>query len=63
MNGQASRSNSEFITQRDQFLATLDRYIEEFRQWECYFVSAAVLSRGFLEDEGIKKSIKKPSIC
>jgi hypothetical protein len=59
MQQQQARPNAEFISQRDSFLVQLDNYIEETRRWVPYFVTSAILERGFLEDEGIQMEAKR----
>jgi len=56
---QASLSNSEYISQRQQFLASIDTLFEQAKQWEPHFVTAAVQERGFLEDEGIRQEYQR----
>lgn len=65
---QASRSNQDYVANRDQFLVAIDSYLEELKKQWAPFVTAAVESRGFLDDEGIRheyeetiKSIKNES--
>ena len=66
--GQASLSNADYVAQRSNFLTDIDAYLEELKQFWPPFVTAAVESRGFLEDEGVRReyertidSIKKES--
>ena len=68
MEGQASLSNADYVAQRSNFLTDIDAYLEELKQFWPPFVTAAVESRGFLEDEGVRReyertidSIKKES--
>lgn len=68
MEEQASWSNADYVAQRSDFLINIDTYLEQLKQFWPPFVTAAVESRGFLEDEGVRReyertidSIKKES--
>jgi hypothetical protein len=56
---QSNRGNPEYISNKNQVLQQLDAYIEESRRFQPAFVSAAILERGFLEDEGIRREYQK----
>ncbi len=65
---QANRSNEDYVAQRSTFLTNIDVHREALKQFWPPFVAAAVKSRGFLEDEGVRReyertieSIKKES--
>ena len=55
MTEQAVRPSAEYIGQRDAFLQGVDTLLEESKRWRPAFTAAAVLQRGFLEDEGIRE--------
>lgn len=59
MKTQSERNHSDFINQKAQFLTQIDGLLEESRRQEHYFVSAAVIERGFLEDEGIRREYQR----
>ena len=68
MEEQANWSNVDYVAQRSQFLTNIDTYLEEIKEFWPPFITAAIESRGFLEDEGIRReyestidSIKKES--
>lgn len=52
---QAQHNNQEYMANTESFLATIESQIEAIRQHWAHFVAAAVIERGFLEDEGVKK--------
>jgi len=56
---QSKRSSAEFLAQRQGFLTNLDTHLDEARKWLTYFVTAAVVERGFLEDEGIRQEYQR----
>lgn len=56
---QASRSNQDYVANRDQFLNTIRSYLEELKRFWAPFVTAAVESRGFLDDEGIRREYEE----
>jgi hypothetical protein len=51
---QAAHADPTYLQERDQFLNQLDAHMEELRRHISSFVAAAVIERGFLEDEGIR---------
>ena len=59
MNEQANRNSSEFISQRQTFLSNIDSNLEQSNRSLPYFVTAAVVERGFLSDEGIKQEYER----
>jgi hypothetical protein len=59
MNAQAQRSNAEYVSQRNQFLSTIDTYFEQLLIHWPFFVAAAIETRGFLQDEGIRKEYER----
>ena len=68
MTAQTDYSNQDYVAQRDQFLVDIDAQLENLKQFWPPFVTAAVETRGFLEDEGVQReyertieSIKKES--
>ncbi len=68
MEEQANWSNADYVAHKSQFLANIDTYLEDLKQYWPPLVTAAVESRGFLEDEGVRReyertinSIKKDS--
>lgn len=56
---QVSRSNAEYVSQRESFLKTIKNQIEDIKQFWSPFVTAAVETRGFLQDEGIRKEYQR----
>lgn len=52
---QAQHNNQEYIANTEGFLSQINGQLEAIRQHWAHFVTAAVIDRGFLEDEGIKK--------
>lgn len=59
MNAQAQRSNAEYVSQRTQFLSTINTYFEQLLIHLPFFVTAAIETRGFLQDEGIRKEYER----
>ena len=59
MEAQASLQSADYINQRDSFLVTVRAHVEEARQWLPLFAGSAVLERGFLEDEGIRREYER----
>lgn len=59
MQAHAGRNNPEYVTQRDNFLAQIDGSLEQLLQYWSPFVTAAIESRGFLQDEGIRKEYQR----
>ena len=55
LNAQAQRPSAEYIQNREGVLSTLNSLNEAILQNWPPFVTAAIESRGFLEDEGIRK--------
>ena len=55
MEQQASHSNSDYVAYRPEFLSNIDAQLEYLKQYWPPLVTAAVESRGFLEDEGIRQ--------
>ena len=55
LSAQARRPSAEYIQNREGVLSTLDSQNEAILQNWPPFVTAAIESRGFLEDEGIRK--------
>ena len=55
LNAQAQRPSAEYIQNREGVLSTLNSLNEAILQNWHPFVTAAIESRGFLEDEGIRK--------
>lgn len=55
MNNRAEITDPNFLNTQDEFITYLDNSIETLKKLEPHFVSSAVLTRGLLEDEGIKK--------
>ncbi len=59
METQANRNNVEYVAHRAQFLENIDVQLEELNQFSPPFVTAAVKSRGFLEDEGFRRQYEQ----
>ncbi len=59
MEAQAKTNNAEYVTQRNQFLATVDSYFEQLLHFWPPFITAAIEARGFLQDEGIRKEYQR----
>jgi len=55
MKGQAEHTNPDYISQATTFVQEFDNQVEQILNSWYPFVSAAIESRGFLEDEGIRK--------
>ena len=55
MTRQADLDPSAYIAEREGFLQELDNQIEESNRWKPILAGAAMLDRGMLEDEGIKR--------
>jgi hypothetical protein len=55
MAAQAARPSAEYIAQREAFVTTVRSLLEQARLWEPFFAATAVLDRGFLQDEGIRR--------
>lgn len=56
---QSSRNAADYINQRQQFLDSVRQQLEEARRWQPAFAGMAVLDRGFLEDEGIRREYER----
>ena len=56
---QATLESADYLTQRDGFLQTLDTHIEEANIWTPTLAGAAMLDRGFLDDEGLKRESER----
>ena len=59
MNAQVGRSSAEYINERDAFLSFVRGQVEEAKLWLPSFAGSAVLERGFLEDEGIRREYER----
>jgi len=59
LESQATRQNSDYVSQRAGFTTTFHNTAQGLRQYWTHFISAAVEARGFLEDEGIRTEYKK----
>lgn len=59
MEAQTNLSNAEYVAQRSNFLANIDAYLEQLKEFWPPFVTAAVESRGFLEDEGVRREYER----
>ncbi len=59
METQAGLPPADYINQRDDFLNAVRTQIEEARRWRPLFAGSAVLERGFLEDEGIRREYER----
>ena len=59
METQAARSSAEYISYRANFLNSVRHHIEDARRWLPMFAGSAVLERGFLEDEGIRREYER----
>ena len=56
---QAARPPADYISYRTHFLNSARLQIEEARLWLPIFAGSAVLERGFLEDEGIRREYER----
>lgn len=56
---QADRPSAEYINQREEFVSAVRGQVEEAKRWLPSFAGSAVLERGFLEDEGIRREYKR----
>lgn len=52
---QAALSTADYVANTENFLQNIDVYLEQLKQFWPPFITAAVESRGFLEDEGVRK--------
>ncbi|NJD56090.1 MAG: hypothetical protein FIA94_06755 [Nitrospirae bacterium] len=59
MASQASHSSADFINQRNSFLNQIDAQLEAGKLSLPFFTTAAILERGFLDDEGIKQEYQR----
>ena len=59
MEAQANHSNADYVAQRTAFLTNIDSYLENLKPYWPPFVTAAVESRGFLEDEGVRREYER----
>ncbi|HBH97793.1 MAG TPA: hypothetical protein DDX89_08455 [Candidatus Omnitrophica bacterium] len=59
LSSQAGADSSQYIAQRSNFLTNIDTFLEEAKKSLPHFVAAAVMGRGFLEDEGIRQEYKR----
>ena len=59
MEAQANRTSAEYINHRTYFLEAIREQLENAREWLPLFAGAAVLERGFLEDEGIRREYER----
>lgn len=59
MQAQANRPSAEYISNRANFLSGVRTQLEEARRWLPFFAASAVLERGFLEDEGIRREYRR----
>ena len=55
MTNQAALDSSAYIAEKATFLQNLDNLIEAANEWKPFVAGAAILERGFLEDEGLKR--------
>ena len=56
---QANRSNAQYVGHRTNFLANIDLYLDQLKEFWPPFVTAAVETRGFLEDEGVRREYER----
>lgn len=59
LDAQQQRNNSEYVLERVNFLTQVPLRLEELRAYWPPFVCAAVESRGFLQDEGIRQEYQR----
>lgn len=59
LDNQAKRTNPEYVSQKANFLGQIDAQLEQLHQYWPHFVAAAIDTRGFLEDEGIRKEYQR----
>ena len=59
MEQQANHSNSDYVAHRPQFLANIAAQLEALKEHWPPIVTAAVESRGFLEDEGVRQEYER----
>lgn len=59
MTTQGAYSSADFINQRKNFLVQIDAQLESGKLSLPFFITAAILERGFLDDEGIKQEYQR----
>ena len=59
MEAQAASTSAEYINRREDFLRIVLQQVEEAKRWLPLFAGSAVLERGFLEDEGIRREYER----
>jgi len=59
LQAQAGRNSSQYIASKDAFLRNIDTHLEKTKDYRAPFVAAAIESRGFLEDAGIRKEYQR----
>ena len=59
MEAQAGRTSADYINEREDFLYVVREQVEEAKRWLPSFAGSAVLERGFLEDEGIRREYER----
>ena len=59
MEQQANYSNSDYVAHRPQFLVNINAQLEALKEYWPPIVTAAVESRGFLEDEGVRQEYEQ----
>ena len=59
LHNQANYTNAQYVNQKSNFLTSVSQLEEQLRQFMPPFVAGAVMKRGFLEDEGIRKEYQR----
>lgn len=59
LDAQAKLGPDEYIQNRAPFLNSLRMHIERANDWKLVVVSAAIIERGFLDDDGIKREAER----
>ena len=59
MEQQAGFEDADYVRERSNFLTRIDGYFEELKEFWPPVVTAAVESRGFLEDEGVAREYER----
>ena len=59
MTSQAGLESPDYLSQRAGFLDNLDTHIEEANRWKPSVAGAAMLARGLLEDEGLRRESER----
>jgi hypothetical protein len=59
MINQAALDSSAYIAEKANFLQAIDNLIESANEWKPIVVGAAILERGLLEDEGLKRESER----